>query len=156
MSAIKDSKDNFYHGLQNHREQIDLLWPDVDSLESTQFYELCQKYSDIALNAAKWRVPGTCDVQASFQFADINAAKYATKEYVEQWEIKDIDALLSLIQEFHWHAVPWDDERVTGGRVLPESYDYNSMYGGKYYNFKELPDDIWEKIACEVKEYICE
>lgn len=155
MSAIKDSKDIFYHEMQNHREQIDLLWPGVDNLESTQFYELCQKYSDIALNAPKQRVPNTCDVQACFQFADIDAAKYATKKYVEQWGIKDIDALLSLIQELHWRAVAWDDERVTGGRVVPENYDYSSMYGGKYYNFKELPDDIWETISCEIKEYIC-
>ena len=40
MSAIKDSKNQFYHGLQNNKEQIDLLWPGIESLENTQFYEL--------------------------------------------------------------------------------------------------------------------
>ena len=97
MSVINDSKDYFYLGLQNKKEQIDLLWPGVENLESTQFYELCQKYSDIALNAIKQRIPGTCDVQGCFQFTDIEAAKRATKDYVMGWRIKDIDALLSLI-----------------------------------------------------------
>ena len=143
MSAIKDSKNQFYHGLQNNKEQIDLLWPGIESLENTQFYELCQRYSDIALNAIKQRVPGTCDVQGCFQFTDIEAAKRATKDYVMGWRIKDIDALLSLIHEFHLYAVAWDDKRTTSGSVLPENYDYQSMYAGKYYNFKELPDDIW-------------
>ena len=45
MSVINDSKDYFYLGLQNKKEQIDLLWPGVENLESTQFYELCQKLS---------------------------------------------------------------------------------------------------------------
>ena len=155
MSAIKDSKNYFYHDLQNNKEQIALLWPGVDNLENTQFYELCQKYSDIALNAIKQRVPGTCDVQGCFQFTDIEAAKQATKDYVEEWEITDIDVLLSLIHDYHSHAVAWDDKRMTSGRVLPENYDYQSMYAGKYFSFKRLPEDIWEQIAHEVKEYIC-
>ena len=141
--------------LQNKKEQIDLLWPGVENLESTQFYELCQKYSDIALNAIKQRIPGTCDVQGCFQFADIEIAKRATKDYVVDWEIEDVDTLLSLIHEFHSHAVAWDDKRTTSGRVLPENYNYQSIYGGQYFNFKELPEDIWGDIATEVKEYIC-
>ena len=95
MSVINDSKEYFYLGLQNKKEQIDLLWPGVENLESTQFYELCQKYSDIALNAIKQRVPGTCDVQGCFQFADIEIAKRATKDYVVDREIEDVDTLLS-------------------------------------------------------------
>ena len=134
---------------------IDLLWPGVENLESTQFYELCQKYSDIALNAIKQRIPGTCDVQGCFQFADIEIAKRATKDYVVDREIEDVDTLLSLIHEFHSHAVAWDDKRTTSGRVLPENYNYQSIYGGQYFNFKELPEDIWGDIATEVKEYIC-
>lgn len=155
MSVINDSKDYFYLGLQNKKEQIDLLWPGVENLESTQFYELCQKYSDIALNAIKQRIPGTCDVQGCFQFADIEIAKRATKDYVVDREIEDVDTLLSLIHEFHSHAVAWDDKRTTSGRVLPENYNYQSIYGGQYFNFKELPKDIWGDIATEVKEYIC-
>ena len=133
MSVINDSKDYFYLGLQNKKEQIDLLWPGVENLESTQFYELCQKYSDIALNAIKQRIPGTCDVQGCFQFTDIEAAKRATKDYVMGWRIKDIDALLSLIHEFHSYAVAWDDKRTTSGSVLPENYDYQSMYACLLY-----------------------
>ncbi len=154
MSAIKSSKDNFYYELRKSKEQIDLLWPGIDNVESTQFYELCQKYSDIALNAIKQQVPGTCDVQGCFQFADIEIAKRATKEYVTNWGIKDIDALLSLIHAFHSQAVAWDDKRTTSGIVRPENYDYQSMYAGQYFNFKEIPDDIWAEIAHEVKEYI--
>lgn len=154
MSVIENSRQYFYLELQNNKEQIAQLWPGVDNLEDTQFYELCQKYSDISLNAIKQRIPGTCDVQGCFQFADIESAKHATKNYVVEWEIKDIDTLLSLIHDFHSRAVAWDDKRTTSGRVLPENYNYQSIYGGKYFNFKELPEDTWESIALDVKEYI--
>ena len=155
MSAIKSAKDHFYIELQNKKEQIALLWPGIDALENTQFYELCQKYSDIALNADKQRIPGTCDVQGCFQFADIDIAKQATKDYVLEWKIKDIEVLLALIHEFHSRAVEWDDKRTKGGRVLPENYDYQSMYAGKLFDFTRLPEDIWQGIAKEVQEYIC-
>lgn len=75
--------------------------------------------------------------------------------HVVDREIEDVDTLLSLIHEFHSHAVAWDDKRTTSGRVLPENYNYQSIYGGQYFNFKELPEDIWGDIATEVKEYIC-
>lgn len=154
MSAIKDSKQYFYQKLQDNQEQVALLWPSIDNLENTHFFELCQKYSDISLNAIKQRIPGTCNVQGCFQFTDIETAKKATKDYVAEWAIEDIDVLLSLIHEFHPHAVAWDDKRMTNGRVLPENYDYHSLYAGQYFNFKRLPEDIWEEISHEVKEYI--
>lgn len=156
MSAIKDSKQYFYRDLQNNEKQITQLWPGIDNLENTRFYELCQKYSDIALNSIKQRIPGTCDVQGCFQFVDIEAAKQATKDYVAEWGVKDIGVLLSLIHEYHSRAVAWDDTRMTSGRILPENYDYHSIYGGSFVDFKRLPEDIWEIIEHEVKEYICD
>lgn len=154
MSAVEDSRNLFYHDLQNSKEQIGLLWPDIDRLENTQFYELCQKYSDIALNAPKRIIPGTCDIQASFQCADIDAAKRATKDYVIVWKIYDVDALMDLIHKFHPRSVTWDDTRTTSGLVQPKNFSYQSIYGGQYYNFKAIPDDMWERIAHEVKEYV--
>ena len=41
------------------------------------------------------------------------------------------------------------------GECYPKNYNYQSIYGGQYFNFKELPEDIWGDIATEVKEYIC-
>lgn len=37
MSVINDSKDYFYLGLQNKKEQIDLLWPGVETLKAHSF-----------------------------------------------------------------------------------------------------------------------
>lgn len=68
------------------------------------FYELCKKYADIALNSEKWRIKGTCDIQACFKNVDIDIAKEETEQYVKQWKIKETDLLLELIYQMHSKA----------------------------------------------------
>ena len=89
MSVINDSKDYFYLGLQNKKEQIDLLWPGVENLESTQFYELCQKYSDIALNAINREFRGLvmCKGVFSLQTSRPQSVQQKTMSWVGELKI---------------------------------------------------------------------
>jgi len=38
--------------------------------------------------------------------------------------------------------------------VKPENVDFSYGMFGKYYNFAEIPDDIWRDIVNETKQYI--
>lgn len=118
------------------------------------FYELCSKFCDISLNAPKWFDPKTCDVQASFQFTDIEEAKAALNSYLNSHSLSDIEGILDAIGLMYRFAVAWGDPRAKSTVVQAEGYDRNSPFFapffGKYHNFCELPDDIWERIKTEI------
>lgn len=117
---------------------------------SSGFYELCSKFSDISLNAPKYADPKTCDVQASFQFKDIDIAKEAFKQYVAENELNDYEGILEVIRVMHPFAVAWNDSRQKTAVVQPKNYQWDSPFYGKYHNFCELPEDIWGKISSEL------
>lgn len=160
MMAIHSSVESFYNEIIQDTIDIPelnaLIGNTVESALESGLYELCQKYSDIALNAPKIRVEGTCDIQGVFQFSDIDRAKQATLTYIKSHGIQNIDGLMDFIGKWHSRAVDWDDKRCKGGIVRPEGYTCGAGYAGKYYNFQELPDDQWEKIKAEVIKFVTE
>ena len=117
---------------------------------ASAFYELCSKFSDISLNAPKAVDTKTCNVQASFQFIDINAAKAAFQEFVRKNELTDIAGLLEAIHMMHPFSVAWDDPRSRGGMIRSEKYDWKLGFVGKHYNFCELPEEIWNQIKDDI------
>lgn len=154
MSKYTCAADYFYQEVKTYEDDVKKIWGNQTEIQDTMFYELCQKYADIALNSEKWRIKGTCDIQACFKNVDIDIAKEQTRQYVEQWKIKEIELLLELIYQMHSKAVEWDDTRCTDGRVMPENYDWRQESVGKYYNFSMLPKSVWGDIQKEIKEYL--
>lgn len=157
--VLHDSKDQFYSELKNKIENEDITSEEFvrfirsfDSLDNSDFYELCSKFADIGLNAPKQADPVTCDVKAVFQFSDCNRAKAAFKEFTVIHHLLDIDGLLEAVRQMHHMAKAWDDTRCKGGIVLPKDYDEKPGFGGKYYNFCELPDDIWRNMADDIRK----
>lgn len=118
------------------------------------FYNVCEKFADISLNAPKYRVPGTCDVQGCFQFKDIERAKRSAKAFFADNSLKNVDEYMLAIRTMHRLAVDFNDSRCLGGIVKPENTD--SSYGsfGSYYNFAEMPSNIWQDVEKETKEFI--
>lgn len=131
-------------------ELLQTALPCIKSARGSGFYELCSKFTDISLNAPKTADPKTCDVQACFQFTDINVAKAAFKDFVSKNGISDINGLLEAIHLMHPFSVAWDDPRSKGGMVRPENYDWKPGFAGKYHNFCQLPEDIWNQIKDEI------
>lgn len=156
--VLNDSKEQFYAELDNKIEKGNFDSDEFvgfiqrfDDYDVSGFYELCSKFADIGLNAPKQADPVTCDVEACFKFSDCDAAKAAFKDFFEKHNLSDVDGVLEAVHLMHRIAVAWDDPRCTGGRVIPKNYDWKQGFGGKYYNFCELPDDIWNKIAEEIR-----
>ncbi len=160
---IHNSKDKFYVELNQRiksgeissKEFIDFFLScqkQEPEGNTSEFYEVCSKFSDISLNALKFVDHKTCDVQASFQFTDINNAKVHFKNFMRDKELNDVEGVLDAIGMMHRFAVAWDDPREKSGIVPPEGYDWTPGFAGKYHNFRELPEDIWQKIRNEIIE----
>lgn len=90
------------------------------------------------------RTPGTCDVQGVFQYADIDTAKDNTVEFIQKYNIDVVDEFFDLVEKMYIHAVEFNDNRH-GGLVKPEPTSM-SGFAGKYYNFAEMPDDVFEEL----------
>ncbi len=159
--VLHDAKDQFYAELERKVKNKEIESEEFAAYvlshieehpedNTSNFYELCSTFSDISLNAPKWADPKTCDVQASFQYADIDKAKTAFKSYIAETGIADIEGLLEVVGQMHRLAVAWDDPRAKSGVVHPEGFKWQSGFFGKYHNFCELPNDIWKKIKDEI------
>ena len=150
--VLHDAKDQFYAELEQKIKNKEIESEEFVAFlsshagEGSGFYELCSTFSDIGLNAPKWFDPKNCDVQALFQFKDIDIAKAAFKKYVAERQLTDYNGILDAVGIMHQYAVAWDDPRSKGGIVRPENYDWKPGFAGKYHNFCALPDDIWEKV----------
>lgn len=153
-SVISNSKEQFFNHLINSKDIVRLGVFTVLKEKYLEFYDVCKAFADISLNAPKYRLPGTCDIQGSFQFSDIEIAKNKAKNFYEKNAIDNMEEYLFAIKELHRLAVEFDDPRCTGGRVMSENNNFTFGTYGKYYNFAEIPLDIWNQIENDVKEYI--
>ena len=151
---ISNSKEQFYYSLIENERLKDMEIFNVLKEKYMDFYNVCEKFADISLNAPKYRVPGTCDVQGHFQFKDIERAKRSAKAFFADNSLKNVDDYMLAIRTMYRLAVDFNDSRCLGGIVKPENAD--SSYGsfGTYYNFAEMPSNIWQDVEKETKEFI--
>ena len=154
MAIIRNSFDQFINRIKSDEHIKNMKIYDVLEENFEDFYFVCEKFADIGLNAPKYRIPGTCDVQGCFQFEDIQKAKDAAKSFYDEKNIADIDEYMIAIENVYTLAVDFNDTRCQGGMVKPKNVDFSYGMFGKYYNFAEIPDDIWRDIVNETKQYI--
>ena len=159
--GFKNSKEYFYYELENKisnkdissKEFIDFInscSSDNSGNNSSFFYELCSKFTDISLNAKKVADPITCDITACFLFNDIDAAKSAFISYMNNNHLTDAEGILDAIFIMHPLAVADDDNRTKASLVRPTNYDGKSLFAGKYHDFCVIPYEEWEEIRNEI------
>lgn len=68
---IRNSKEQFYYSLIENEVLKDMEIFNVIKEKYIDFYDVCEKFADISLNAPKYRGHGTCDVQGYFQFLEL-------------------------------------------------------------------------------------
>lgn len=154
MGIIRNSVDQFLNTLKTNEQICEMKIRNELVNNYEEFYKVCEKFADIGLNAPKYRVPGTCDVQGCFQFDDIRKAKEIAKQFYIEKNIVDIEEYLTAIERVYTLAVDFDDDRCHGAMIRPENVDFSYGMFGKYYNFAEIADEVWEDIKKETKEYI--
>ena len=154
MGEISKSIEKFLDEVKTN-EQIkkmkiyDLLVNNYD-----EFYHVCEKYADIGLNALKYRVPGTCNIQGVFQFEDIQKAKESAKLFYVEKDIHEIDEYLSAIENVYTYAVDFRNTRCRSALLKLESADSSCGFYGTYHNFVKMPSNKWSDIIEETKQYI--
>ena len=65
-------------------------------------------------------------------------------EFIQKYNIDDVDEFFDLVEKMYIHAVEFNDNRHRG-LVKPEPTSM-SGFAGKYYNFAEMPDDVFEEL----------
>lgn len=114
------------------------------------YYELCQCFLDIALNATIIQKEDKT-LSGIFQHTDINVAKKKTIEFLKSVHIADVDAFFSILaQHYPFSASPNDNRRKCG--MVQESENSYVGYIGTLYLFTQISDDIYSKIVKEIKE----
>lgn len=155
MSKVTDAMEQFYQYAKDDcvisDELNNVLVCDEVKIE---FFTLCKKFADISLNAPKFKDEKSGEIAGYFQFSDIEKAKNAARDFYFKYQLNDIDGYMKTIHKVHRLAVEWDDERRKSGLVQSDTYNYGYGFVGRYYNFQELPEDLWLKICDETKKYI--
>lgn len=149
-----NSKEQFYYSLIKNEEIKNMEIFDVIEENYLDFYDVCEKFADISLNALKYKVAGTCDVQGCFQFTDIERAKQCAKEFFDNKSLKNVDEYMLAISLMYRLAVDHNDARCLGAIVKSENKDSPIGSLSTYYNFAKIPSNIWQDIEKETKEFI--
>lgn len=68
---ISNAVEQFYCSLTENEELRKMKIYVVLEDSCMEFYNVCARFADISLNAPKYRILGTCDIQGCFQYKDI-------------------------------------------------------------------------------------
>lgn len=155
MSKTIDSLEDFYQ----YAEDNNCLSDELNMLLTTdetkkEFFELCKKFEDIPLNADKFTGDEPGVISAYFKFSDIEIAKEAAKSFCILHHIKNVDAYIEAIHQLYPQAAEQDDSRQKCGLTRNEDINHSLGYYGAHFNFQELPEDEWNKISKELKEFL--
>ena len=143
---IRNAIEKFYYYFDCN---LDLITSDeikrivTEEKYHSGFYELCQKYSDIALNAPKEKDDDNGKIYSCLQLSDIDVAVSATCQYISDNNIKDIIGFISSIKAMYKYAERDNDDRVST-TYIPSSDDGFGRFG-MYYDFMSLPNELWDK-----------
>ncbi|GAB6170846.1 hypothetical protein JCM15765_03240 [Paradesulfitobacterium aromaticivorans] len=155
---MKYTQDNerevFYEELLDNPHETDL--PEVVDIisnkkERSGFYELCQKFVDIALNADKIVSDDKMDLMCCSKFVDIDRAAIAVQEFVKVNNIDNISGLLDMIKERYAKSVSINETRQKSGVLPPPNntpYSGAIGYAGKWYYFLDIP--TWEQVKEDI------
>lgn len=117
--------------------------------ETCGFYELCQRYVDVALNAEKFIDKETRNLMCCNKFSDIEIAAQHTKDFVEKYRIKDYDALLTMIKKRYVERVSQNDKREKSTFVTAKEYSTGSVgLLGQYVILTDIPS--WNEVESDI------
>jgi hypothetical protein len=120
--------------------------------ENCGFYELCNKFIDIALNADKWRDKETNELKFSARINDVDIAKEATLKFVSTYGIKNTKALLEMVNGRYQESISEDEIRQTSGLIRNKENQFTALgHFGTYYILTQIP--IWDVIEKEIIEF---
>ena len=144
---------NFSESLKNIREVSEELRTKLtNEMFVQELFEVCKKVSHIGINAPKFKVPNSTNVQASFQYNDIDNAISCIIGFAHRYPDIEYAELLGIIESVHRYAHTEDDARKMYGGVM---IDNSPIAFGSFHNFAELPKNVWNNFSNYTVECIC-
>ena len=150
MPVYRNEKEYFWGNIENNTEYE--KYPEMckllkEHICDEEFYYLCKSYIDISLNAPKLPDKDNLTVTASFQYSDIDKAKEATTNFINTFNIQNIEELLEVIKMFYPYAS--NDNRQKSGTLFKD-VPYGSPTIGRYFDFCRMPDEVWKTIVQDI------
>lgn len=150
MSVHRNEREYFFEKVENSTEYE--KYPEMYNLLKEhicddEFYNLCQSFISISLNAPKFPDKDNLKVEAYFQYSDMDKAKEITQNFITTFNIQNIEELLAVIKMFYPYAA--NDNRQKSGTLFKD-VSYNSPNIGVYIDFCRLPDEIWDKLVQDI------
>lgn len=149
-----DAKKYFYESLLQNltSNKNDELYNIIKTEgQQSDFFELCNLFLEIPLNSEKFKDEDG-KITGCFKFEDINKAKIATKQFVDKYEIKDIDNLLVFIHDNYKKTRNPNESRDTSGMIKSDNVDSSIGFYGTYYDFTLIP--VWDDIVKDIIQFI--
>ena len=122
--------------------------------EDCDYYELCQSFLDVALNAPIVKNEAGA-LLGIFQHTDIAIAKEKAVAFIKNNGIKEIDSFFEILdREYPFSAAP-NDTRRKSGVVKEEGTGYNGYMGTMYF-FTHISDNVYSDMVAEIKKQLVE
>ena len=117
--------------------------------EDCGYYELCQSFLDVALNAPIIKNENG-SLSGVFQHTDIAIAKEKAVAFIKNNGIKEIDSFFEILdREYPFSTAP-NDTRRKSGMVKEEGAGYTG-YMGTLYFFTHISDNVYSDMIAEIK-----
>ena len=110
-----------------------------------EFFELCCTFSHVTINANRIRT-GTLEISCAPKEEDMHNAREKTIRFIDSNSEINTDELLKLIHRYQVHAVFHNEAQSHHGLLKDEN---NGVFG-KWFNFAEFPDEVWQKLYNEI------
>ena len=116
------------------------------------YYELCQNFIDVALNAPKIKNDDG-SLAGAFQDSDIDIAKENAVEFIKNNGIKDIDNFFKVLEcEYPQSASPNDTRRKSA--LVQEKETGLKGYVGTLYCFTHISDNVYSNMVTAIKKQL--
>lgn len=118
------------------------------------FYELCQKYLDLALNAIPVKSENG-EIFRHFQDVDVNLVKTTVLDFFHQHDIRDFEKFFEITKQVYNLSIASNEKRKTAGSILVKAL-YTEEFGscGEFGAFNVIPDEVFDKLEIEIMQEV--
>lgn len=116
------------------------------------YYELCQNFIDVALNALKIKNDDG-SLAGVFQDSDIDIAKENAVEFIKNNGIEDIDNFFKVLECQYPQSASPKDTRCKSGMVQEKGTELKG-YVGTLYFFTHISDNVYSNMVTDIKKQL--
>ena len=122
------------------------------NINDSDFYILCQKFVDVALNSGKILDKESNLLKSINLYSDIDEAAKATSDFVKKYSIIRPELLLDMIEKRYHLSISQKDDRQKAGFIPTKDSKASKGSVGTFYSFTKIT--AWDETKSRILEYI--